>query len=194
MSTRSTITIKRKDGTETSIYCHSDGYIEGVGAILQLAYNTADKVEELMRLGDLSRLGYYTKPKAGTPHDFENRQENVCVAYHRDRGEPFYQSAGLNDFNYTFDENAAVWYVKEEQFVRDTPAMEALYMDYFLNYPTELLLDALRKANFTGWQDDEFAKAGEVYDKCLEKAIEAREDIIKDKTEISDAYYSAYYD
>lgn len=29
MSTRSTIKIKRKDGTETAIYCHFDGYIEG---------------------------------------------------------------------------------------------------------------------------------------------------------------------
>lgn len=44
MSTNSTISIKRADGTQTSIYCHWDGYIEGVGVTLQLAYNTAEKV------------------------------------------------------------------------------------------------------------------------------------------------------
>ena len=48
MSTNATIKIKRIDGTTTSINCHYDGYIEGVGVILQLAYNTADKIEKLL--------------------------------------------------------------------------------------------------------------------------------------------------
>lgn len=109
MSTNSTIKIQRKDGTETSIYCHWDGYIEGVGVTLQLAYNTAEKVEELLKLGDLSSLRYYTEPKKGT-HDFEHPQESVCVAYHRDRGEDFRQSAGMREYNYTFVEDEAVWY------------------------------------------------------------------------------------
>ena len=33
MSTRSNISIKRKDGTYDKIYCHSDGYLEYNGRI-----------------------------------------------------------------------------------------------------------------------------------------------------------------
>jgi len=46
MSTNATIAIQRKDGTRTAIYLHYDGYIEGAGTTLQLAFNTADKVND----------------------------------------------------------------------------------------------------------------------------------------------------
>lgn len=133
MSTNSTIKIKRADGTETGIYCHYDGYIEGVGATLQLAYNTAEKVEKLLKLGDLSTLGYYTEPAAEKgEHNFEHRQENVCCAYHRDRGEDYRQSnSSDNEFIYTFDERDACWYVEEEQPVRDTEAQKFLSLNTF---------------------------------------------------------------
>ena len=38
MSTRSNISIKRKDGTYDKIYCHSDGYLEYNGRILDTFY------------------------------------------------------------------------------------------------------------------------------------------------------------
>lgn len=57
MSTRCRIGIVQKDGTIKSIYCHYDGYPEGVGATLQKYYNTRKKVEKLMKLGDISSLG-----------------------------------------------------------------------------------------------------------------------------------------
>jgi hypothetical protein len=197
MSTNSTISIKRADGTKTAIYCHYDGYIEGAGVILQLAYNTAEKVEELLKLGDLSTLGYYTEAnEEKSEHNFEKPQENVCVAYHRDRGESFNQSSGMREYNYTFDEREAVWYVEKEEWKDDTTACRMLNVDGFCSYHKSLLLDAIISCTNIEevWQDDEFAKAGEVIETCKKKAREARAEIIKQKQEEHEAYYRAYCD
>jgi hypothetical protein len=77
MATRSRIAIENQDGTVTSIYCHFDGYIDGVGKILQENYNTREKMEQLIDLGDISSLG---------------KTIEETVAYHRDRGEEFQES------------------------------------------------------------------------------------------------------
>lgn len=176
MATRSTIGIRRKDGTETRIYCHCDGYIENNGAILQLAYNTAEKVEELLKLGDLSSLGYYTEPK-GTEHSFDNAEPNVCVAYHRDRGEEFRQqsSSAREEFNYTFDEREGVWYVSTEEFNRGGKGMNILNIHCVTSYKTMLLLDELLGVDFWDlWMDDEFATRENIHQVFIEKAVEAR--------------------
>lgn len=76
MSTRSNIGIENPDGTITAIYCHFDGYVNGVGKTLYEYYNDIDKVKELIALGDISALGY-------TIDD--------TIAYHRDREEDFHQ-------------------------------------------------------------------------------------------------------
>lgn len=85
MSTRSMIGILRQCGAVTGIYCHYDGYIDnGVGQMLVEHWNDKDKVEELMKLGDLSVLG----KTIGTKVDFDSFLGNEqCLAYHRDRGE-----------------------------------------------------------------------------------------------------------
>ena len=195
MSTNSTIKIKRTDGTETAIYCHYDGYIEGVGTTLQLAYNTAEKVEELLKLGDLSTLGYYPNPKEGEEHSFEGkRQENVCVAYHRDRGEDFRQSNGMCEYIYTFDEAEAVWYVEEEHSVRDTEAQQVLCLDMFWRYKKRLLLDAIMAADYNCWCADEFADFGEVVMQCMKKALDARNEIIDKERKEYESFYRAYCD
>lgn len=75
MATRSYIAIRNSDGTVSGVYCHWDGYPEGVGKTLTTHYNTPELVEELLKLGSLSSLG-------STITDPET------VAYHRDRGEP----------------------------------------------------------------------------------------------------------
>ena len=196
MSTNATIAIERENGTRTAIYCHWDGHIKRAGATLQLAYNTAESIENLLKLGDLSVLGYYTDPTDTTEkmHDFENRQRQVCVAYCRDRGDPFLQSDTVQEFNYIFDERDACWYVEKETFIRDTDGMNLLGLNSIISYPRTLLLDELSKCDFTHWKDDELAKAGEVVEKCKEKALEARNEIIKREREKRLAYYRAYCD
>jgi len=97
MSTRSNIGIINTNGSVIAIYIHSDGYPSGVGKTLLDNYNTADKVRELLKLGDLSVLGTVI----GEKHDFDwggeygfdwdNRRSDprykMCLAYGRDRGE-----------------------------------------------------------------------------------------------------------
>lgn len=194
MSTNATIAINRKNGTRTAIYLHFDGYIEAAGTTLQLAYNTAEKVEELLKLGDLSILGYYTEPTDET-HDFDHPQAQVCVAYHRDRGEAFRQSDMRNEYNYTFDEEEACWYVEKKVYERNTAGMDLLDINYVLSYPTALLIDEILKCDFEYWGADEYAENGEEAKRvCLEKAKEARREIIEQKRAEADAYYRAYCD
>lgn len=72
MSTRGAIGMRQPDGTIRAVYVHHDAYVAGVGAILGGWYETPEKVEALLALGDLSSLG---TTLADT------------VAYRRDRGE-----------------------------------------------------------------------------------------------------------
>ena len=95
MSTRSRIGIRNDDGTITSIYCHSDGYLGGVGAILADYYGEETVVRGLLELGDLSELGQ----EIGDKIPFNQRawapssrgkgwanQALQCVSYGRDCG------------------------------------------------------------------------------------------------------------
>jgi hypothetical protein len=83
MSTRSNIARQNADGTIDYIYCHSDGYLSHNGSILLSHYQDAEKVDQLIALGDLSFLA----PEIGGKHSFEDRNYDVCMAYGRDRGE-----------------------------------------------------------------------------------------------------------
>jgi len=75
-----------------SIYCHFDGYPEGVGAILDEHYADPAKLDALLALGDLSQLG----AELGEPHNFDTALDDTrsgaipetwTLAYRRDRGE-----------------------------------------------------------------------------------------------------------
>ena len=83
MATRSYISKLLPDGSVRGIYCHFDGYPDGVGAILKEHYTDSDKVDELLELGSISSLG----PEIGEAHDYGNPTKGFVVAYHRDRGE-----------------------------------------------------------------------------------------------------------
>lgn len=83
MSTRSNIGVRNLDGTVEYIYCHYDGYPEYNGKILAEYYTNINRVNELLKLGDLSVLGKFI----GEKQDFDNRVKDCCLAYSRDRGE-----------------------------------------------------------------------------------------------------------
>lgn len=107
MSTRSRIGMVQADGKVVSIYCHNDGYVQGVGDTLLHHYTDPKKVESLISLGDISSLHenidpdpkggeerffdvktyhWKTRPAKGK-HSFDRPQMGVVVAYGRDRGE-----------------------------------------------------------------------------------------------------------
>jgi hypothetical protein len=88
MSTRSRIGTRNTDGSITSIYCHSDGYASWMLPILTGHYREAEKIGDLMMLGDLSQLG----PEIGERHDYNTHHDNGipkgwCLSFSRDRSE-----------------------------------------------------------------------------------------------------------
>ena len=97
MSTRSTIEIQRKDGSRQRIYAHWDVYLAHNGHILYHKYDTAEKVEKLIALGNISSLG-------DTPDE--------CMAYHRDGYEDFKFWENDEEYNYSFNEKTGIWTVR----------------------------------------------------------------------------------
>jgi hypothetical protein len=85
MATRSKIAIENADGTVTAIYCHWDGYPEGNGKTLAENYQHREKVQQLIDLGSISSLHEFVFPEG--EHSFDKPEDDVTVAYHRDRGE-----------------------------------------------------------------------------------------------------------
>lgn len=88
MSTRSFIIAHDPEtGRYGGIYCHFDGYLEGVGDTLKEHYSDPAKVKALIALGDLSALYPALEPAPGEKHSFGNAAKGVTIAYMRDRGE-----------------------------------------------------------------------------------------------------------
>jgi len=85
MATRCYIVDKLSETAFEAIYCHWDGYPEGVGATLASHYKTDEKVEELIRNGDLSSLGdtikessvFYSDTEIGHPASVHKTFEEV---------------------------------------------------------------------------------------------------------------------
>lgn len=126
MATRSRIAMEltdhRGERIVKSIYCHFDGYPEGVGQKLQDHFLDREKVAALIELGAISFLEKEVAPTG--PHSFDSPQPGVVVAYHRDRGEDlieprvdasvaeFFES-DIEQYGYLFTEEGE-WLVKGE--------------------------------------------------------------------------------
>ena len=74
MSTNAAIGMKQPDGSVQAVRLNWDGYVGYAGAILGGWYKTAEQVEALLALGELSEI-------KETPE--------TCTAYHRDMGEEY---------------------------------------------------------------------------------------------------------
>ena len=88
MSTRSAVIVKIGD-TYNGIYCHYDGYTEGVGKTLKENFNNEAQAKEIVDLGDCSIIDLCVriKPSSDSSHSFEKPEDGTIIAYHRDRGE-----------------------------------------------------------------------------------------------------------
>jgi hypothetical protein len=87
MSTRSTIIIQDAPDAFRGIYCHFDGYPEGVGKVLDKHYAERSKVSQLIDLGDISSLDKKVAPGKGSSHSYDSPVRGCTVAYGRDRSE-----------------------------------------------------------------------------------------------------------
>ena len=126
MATRSTIAVLRDNGEVVKVYCHWDGYLENNGQLLVDNYNTPEKIEALLALGDISSLGTCVGERH--PFDTFNKDkmsaEELALAeradaegwtlyYGRDRGESgtearvykdlgLYEKSQFEEFNYCY--------------------------------------------------------------------------------------------
>lgn len=119
MSTRGLIAIQDPDGKVRSSYCHFDMYLDGGGVLLLEHYNSPEKVEALLALGYLSTLGSQLAPLPGEIHNYDCPLPDVCIAYHRDRGETFRYPAVWDNASYMLSRAADQYWAEYVYLFRD---------------------------------------------------------------------------
>ena len=94
MGTPAAIALLQSDGSVEAIYLSQDGQPGTAGRILLQAWNTRERVQQLLELGDLLRLGI----EVGEAHDREDtalyREKIWCTAYIRDHGNQYERPSG----------------------------------------------------------------------------------------------------
>lgn len=120
MSTNSYIGVECSDGIR-AVYCHWDGYLDGVGEILKDHYTDYLKVIELISGGNISSL----RTEIGAKQDFDHPKDDWTVYYGRDRGEEdceyevfpnesnFAAGAENRGAEYTYLFKKGKWYYKQ---------------------------------------------------------------------------------
>lgn len=103
MATRSTIGVLQSNGSVRSVYCHWDGYLNGVGAVLKKHYTTLEQANALVAGGDMSSLGH-DEESTGF---FSKRGENAPARDHKDL--EGYRGYIEHSYNYLFEEGAWKW-------------------------------------------------------------------------------------
>lgn len=150
MSTRSLIGIMNKDGSITNVYCHFDGYLDGVGITLVENYDTEEKIYELLERGDMSSLG----EKVGTCEFYYQRGEDGVDAKTIPADVPnikdVYYESGQNcwaDYVYLFEDGK--WYYSRESVKHTEDGHGVVYDDKgeMVYAPAEwkLVTDGLKK-------------------------------------------------
>ena len=110
MSTNSGIALRSGDTYQT-IYCHWDGHPKTMLPILRENYNSLELAAKLISYGDASSIDKKLEPTG--EHTFMKPEDDVCVFYHRDRGDDWLSCQ-------------SVCYTKKELF--DQPAFEYIYI------------------------------------------------------------------
>lgn len=105
MSTRATIALENEKGSVRQIYCHFDGYLEGVGETLKKHYSTRESVEQLTNLGNLSSLGEDIKSSVF----YEDEGARYFINYECYMNMPLKEA-----YNYVFRKDGK-WYVEHNK-------------------------------------------------------------------------------
>ena len=105
MSTRSTIAVHNPNtGRVTQVYCHFDGYLEGVGQTLLDHYHDADSADNLMVEGDMSSLGNTVDETVYYGRDRGEKWFHVCPDVY-DSIDDYMNRANREEYNYLFTDN-----------------------------------------------------------------------------------------
>lgn len=106
MSTRSHIAMLNYNGSVTAIYCHNDGYLDGVGNTLWSYYDNYGDISALLELGAISSLGDDIIETIAYCRD---RGESLKIKHYKNLDE-FVQNAKLVDYIYYWDRVEELWY------------------------------------------------------------------------------------
>ena len=139
MATRSTIAKLGKDGIIKAVYCHSDGYLEHNGKVLNEYYKDESKVDELLAHGDISTLDQNIGEKLPFNDYMLFHEKKQCRFYHRDRGEDLMFNEFESDIEYIewakdscnaeyiYMFACGAWYVYDDYVGKFIELEEALY-------------------------------------------------------------------
>ena len=135
MSTRSEIAIENKDKSISSIYCHSDGYLEYNGQILNNHYNSYEHALSIIKQNDCSSLEETIEESRfyNTWRNEDTKAKNFDSEWH------FMEEFGHNifaEYIYLFKDDK--WYVSELKTI-DNP--QDGYNDYVAYHTKFTLLD-----------------------------------------------------
>ena len=134
--------------------------------MLHKFYNSKDKVTQLLELGNISALKENINPSTKS-HSFDFPEENVTIAYSRDRGEPNNEAKtdtnvkdyrerlmdNWYDYAYLFDEKNDKWLflnilelqygdkLESENFLDNFTSLENELDEISKNHPEDLLLE-----------------------------------------------------
>jgi len=128
MSTRSNIVYDTGDSVR-AVYCHHDGYLDHNGRILFDHYNSEDKVEALIELGDFTSL----KPTVE-----ETREKTMrSVSFESDRGfrtlDQYMHQVDGSDIEYIYLWDKYMWWISRSisfNLWNDTPRYEKGYKEW----------------------------------------------------------------
>lgn len=105
MSTRSSIAVQHKDGTVSAIYCHFDGYLDGVGENLLENFNDLEKAEALVRAGDCSTP---TEPYTSRGESYDDVKPHMYQTL-EDYQQKVTEDIGDNGYRYIFTTEWKAW-------------------------------------------------------------------------------------
>jgi len=103
MGTRSTIALEFADGSVSQVYCHWDGYLDGVGAELESDYSDPFALQELIDGGDMSSIG----------QPYTARGEELNIRRYKDINE-YFDVCQQEEYDYILRciDGKAVWFVR----------------------------------------------------------------------------------
>ncbi len=106
MATRSTIALEYADGSVSQVYCHWDGYLDGVGAQLVEDYSDPFELRELIDGGDMSCIG---EPYTDRGEDYEDLKARRYQHF-----DEYVAECQQEEYDYILRcvEGKAVWFVR----------------------------------------------------------------------------------
>ena len=116
MSTRSNIAIELRNKNILSVYCHSDGYISGVGKTLFENYNDYAKALKLIDSGNISSLGSTLNETSFYFRDWGRKEDKQATKYNNEFC-LMYDLTGSTMIEYLYLYKNFDWYVSKSKYI-----------------------------------------------------------------------------